>query len=92
MGLSLRIMRWIYSVVIESNLLYDVIFCWTALDKQCNVRLLDKIRRSAAIYITAALHTTHTKTLFAMLNCLSTVLLAKQAAKIAANRLNALSR
>ena len=68
-----RIMHWIYSAVIEPNLLNGVAFSWTALDKQYNVRLLDKVRRSAAISMTG------------------TVLLAKQAAKFAAIRLNALS-
>ena len=48
-------MCWIYSAVIEPNLLYGVAFWWTALDKQHNFRLLVKVRRSAAIYITDAL-------------------------------------
>ena len=84
--------RWIYSAVIEPNLLYGVFFWWTALDKQCNVGLLGKVRRFAAIYITGALRTSTTKALFAMLNWLPIVVLAMQAAKITAIRLNVLSR
>ena len=78
-----RIMRWIYSTVIEPNLLHGVAFWWTALHRQHNVRLLDKVRRFAPIYITGALRTTPTKT------WLPTVVLAKQAAKFTANKLNA---
>ena len=47
-SLRLRIMDWIYSAVIESNLLYSVAFWWTALDRQHNFRLLDKVRRLMA--------------------------------------------
>ena len=91
-GLSPRIKRWIYSAVVESNLLYCVVFWWIALDKQCNVRLLDKVRKSVTIHITSALRTKPTKALFARLNWLSTALLAKWAAKVAVIRLNALTR
>ena len=77
-------MRWINSTVIEPNLLYGVSFWWTALDRQHNVRLLGKVRRSAAIYITGALRSTSTKALFAMLNWIPTT--------FAAARLNATSR
>ena len=55
-------------MVVEYNLLYGVVFLWTAVAKQCNVRLLDKIRRSEAIFITGALRITATKALFAILN------------------------
>ena len=81
-------MRWIYSIVIEPNLLYGVAFWWTDLDKQQNVKFLDKVRRFALFYVTGALRTTSTKALFAMLYRIPTVLLAKQAAKFAATRLN----
>ena len=54
---------------------------WT--DNKHNVRLLHEVRRSAAIYITGDLRTTP------KLNWLPTLLIAKQAAKFAASRLNA---
>ena len=59
--------------IFYSQFLYGVGFWWTALDKQHNVRLLDKVKRSAAISITEALHTTPTE---AMLNWLLTVFFA----------------
>ena len=63
-----------------------------ALNRQQNVRVLDKVRRPAAIYITDNMRTTPTGALYAMLNWLSTVLLAKQTAKFVATRRNTLSR
>ena len=85
------VMCWIYSAVIEPNLLYGVAFWWTALDKLYNVRLLDGVIRFAAIRITGALGTTPTKVLFAMLNWFPTEILPKQVAKFTATRLNDLS-
>ena len=73
------------------NRLYGVAFLWTDLNRQHNVRILDKVRRSAAIYITGTLRATRTRALFAMLNLLPILLLAKQATKFTATRLNALS-
>ena len=60
-------------------------------DRQHNVRLLDIFRRPAATYITGAVRTTPTKALFAMLDWVSTMFLAKQTAKFAAIKLNTLS-
>ena len=37
-------MLWIYSAVIDPNLLYRVAFWWNALDIRHNVRLLDRVR------------------------------------------------
>ena len=74
--------------LIEPKLLYGV----HQKDYYYNVRLLDKVRKSAFIYITGILHTTLTKALPAMLNWLPIVPVAKQAAKFAATRFNALYR
>ena len=87
-----RIMHWFYSTVIEHNLLYGVAFWWTALNRQHNVILFDKVRRSAAIYVTGALRISLTRALFTTLSLLPTVLRSKQTAKFSATKLKVLSR
>ena len=71
---------------------FGMIRTWSALNKLHNVRLLNKVIRSAGTHITGALRTTPTKAMFTMLNCLPTVLMAKQVAMFTATRFNALSR
>ena len=85
-------MSLIYFEVIEPNLLYGVVFRWTAFYRRHNVGHLDRVKRSAAIGITAALRTNPTKALVAMVNWFPNELFAKQVAKFPATRLNALSR
>ena len=73
-----KVVRWFYSTFIESKLLYGVVFWWTALNKLHNIKLLDMVRRHAAIHITYTPLTNPTKAVFTVLYWLPTVLHAKQ--------------
>jgi len=60
-GFSTVIVHWLYSAIVRPILLYIV--WWRSLEKNCNLRILHKILRSAELCISGALRTTVTEAL-----------------------------
>jgi len=57
------IVHWLYAAIVRPILLYGNIVWWPSLEKNCNLRILHKIQRSAELCISGALRTTSTETL-----------------------------
>lgn len=86
-GLKPMVAQWVYTAVVRPILLYGVVVWWTALVKLTKYKMLDKVQRSAEIYISGALRTTPTAALNIILHLFPLDLLAKQIAANTAIRL-----
>jgi len=75
-GFSPLIVHWLYTAIVRLILLYGNIVWWPSLEKN-NLRILHKIKRSAALCISGALRTTSTEALNTTLDLQPLDLLAK---------------
>jgi len=81
------IVHWLYTALVRPILLYGNIVWWPSLDKNCNLRILPTIQRSAELCISGALRTTATEALNTILDLQPLDLLAKSWASATALRL-----
>jgi len=81
------IVHWLYTAIVRPILLYGNIVWWRSLGKNCNLRILHKIQRSAELCISGALRTTATEALNTTLDLQPLDLLAKSWASATALRL-----
>jgi len=79
--------HWLYTAIVRPILLYGNIVWWPSLEKNCNLRILHKIRRSSELCISGALRTTATEAFNTILDLQSLDLLAKSWASATALRL-----
>jgi len=79
--------HWLYTAIVRPILLYGNIVWWHSLEKNCNLRILHKIQRSAELCISGALRTTATEALNTILDLQPLDLLAKSWASATALRL-----
>jgi len=86
-GFSPMIVHWLYTAIVRPILLYGNIVWWPSLEKNCNLRILHKIQRSAELCISGALRTTATEALNTILDLQPLHLLAKSRASATALRL-----
>jgi len=84
-GFSPMIVHWLYTAIVSPILLYGYIV-WKE-EKNCNLRILHKIQRSAELCISGALRTTATEALNTILDLQPLDLLAKSWASATAMRL-----
>nr|XP_044248538.1 uncharacterized protein LOC123002436 [Drosophila takahashii] len=86
-GFSPVIVHWLYTAIVRPILLYGIIVWWHSLEKNCNLKNLHKIQRSAELCISGALRTTATEALNTILDLEPLDLLAKSWASATALRL-----
>lgn len=87
-GLKPKLIHWMYTAIIRPILSYGSIVWWTALDKACNLKEINKIHRISLISITGAFKTTATASLEIILNVLPIDLYIKETASKSAIRLS----
>jgi len=81
------IVHWLYTAIVRPILLYGNIVWWHSLEKNCNLRILHKIQRSAELCISGTFRTTATEALNTILDLQPLDLLAKSWASATALRL-----
>jgi len=62
------IVYWLYTEIVRPILLYGNIVWWPSLERNCNLKILYKIQRSAELCISGALRTTATEALNTILD------------------------
>jgi len=67
-GFSPMIVHWLYTAIVRPILLYGNIVWWHSIEKNCSLRILDKIQGSAELCISGALRTTATEALNTILD------------------------
>ncbi|XP_011313427.1 uncharacterized protein [Fopius arisanus] len=86
-GLRPRIVKWIYTAIMLPQLAYAAVVWWTAMNKACHRKTVDRTGRLAMLGITGVLRTTPTSALEALLFLQPPHLHIKEVALISAARL-----
>jgi len=83
----LAIVHWLYTAIVRPIYLHGNIVGWPSLEKNCNLKILHNIQRSAELCISGAQHTTATEAWNTILDLEPLDLLAKAWASATALRL-----
>ncbi|XP_063992906.1 uncharacterized protein LOC135170780 [Diachasmimorpha longicaudata] len=87
LGLSRRMVKWIYTAIMTPQLIYAAAVWWTALNKACHRKTVDRVGRLAMLGITGALRTTPSSAVEALLFMQPPHLIISEEATKAAARL-----